>query len=387
MMTCSVYTNPGQRPQNEDTVFAEDYVFIVADGLGGHSDGKVASDLAVRTLSQILCKEDPAVFVIGGQRMEEAELMEAFLMDAIRQAGAVVLQEARKRGSDMATTVTAVIVKGKKAYCAHVGDCALLVSEDGNLPPVRRTVEHRRGASLYRTLGSNEQVTPDVLEFSPDSHGLFLLGCDGFWEHVDGSELSKIIEETPDYLLAERLGEAALKNGSPDNVSVIAVVGEDFTARNVFHQVESERLRLDGIPPSIEKTSQMDALRIFANRHGIALINPLEEENQAMKVKNQFLEKENQTLKDEIARLHNLIDDSKRKIEILEVDHQQLLDRLNSSTSSYWKLREVALQLFTQFHKLIKLYPNELISALSRPELERLNSIYQKLLKQKPPEK
>jgi len=105
-----------------------------------------------------------------------------------------------------------------------------------------------------------------------------------------------------------------------------------------------------------------------------------------MKVKNQGLENENQTLKDEITRLQNLIDDSNRKIEILEVDHQQLLDRLNISTSSFWKLRDVTLQLFSQFHKLIKLYPNELVNALSRSELERLNSIYQILLKQKPPE-
>jgi serine/threonine protein phosphatase PrpC len=373
MRTCSVYSSPGLRPQNEDTVFAEGNVFIVADGLGGHSDGKVASELAVKTINQILCNEDPAVFVIGGQRMEEDELMEAFLMDAIRQAGAVVLQEARKRGTDMATTITAVIVKGEKAYCAHVGDCALFVSEDGSLPPVRRTVEHRRGASLNRTLGSVEQITPDVVVFYPHPQGLFLLGCDGFWEHVDELQINKIIEETPDYLLAERLGEAALKNGSPDNVSVIAVIGEGFTSSHAVRQVDCESAWLDGLVASAEKSSRMDALRVFANNHGVTFSNPLEEENKALQA--------------EIVRLNTVIEELKQGIEMQKADHQHLEDRLNQLNNSSWKLRDVTIQLFAHLESLKKLYPREIANALTKPELDRLEAIYQMLLKQKPPQK
>ena len=373
MRICSVYSSPGLRPQNEDTVYAEGNVFMVADGLGGHSDGKVASELAVRTLSQILCNEDPTVFVIGGQRMEEGELMEAFLMDAIRQSGAVVLQEARKRGSDMATTITAVILRGETAYCAHVGDCALFVSEDGSLPPVRRTMEHRRGVSLNRTLGSNEQITPDVIVFHPHPQGLFLVGCDGFWEHVDGPEITKIIEETPDYLLAERLGQAALKNGSQDNVSVIAVTGEEFTASHATHQVDCERARLDGLVASAEKSSGMVALRVFAHHHGVAFRNPIEEENQALQA--------------EIIRLNAVIEEMKLGIEKQKADHQYLEDRLNHLNSSSWKLRDVTIQLFRHLETLKKLYPREVANALSRPELDRLEAICQTLLKQKPPQK
>jgi serine/threonine protein phosphatase PrpC len=373
MRTCSVYSSPGLRPQNEDTVYAEGNVFMVADGLGGHSDGKVASELAVRTLSLILCNEDPAVFVIGGQRMEEGELMEAFLMDAIRQAGAVVLQEARKRGSDMATTITAVILRGETAYCAHVGDCALFVSEDGSLPPVRRTMEHRRGASLNRTLGSTEQITPDVIVFHPHLQGLFLVVCDGFWEHVEGPEITKIIEETPDYLLAERLGQAALKNGSPDNVSVIAVIGEGFTSSHAVRQVNCERAWLDRMPASAEKSSRMDALRVFANNNGVAFSNPLEEENQALQA--------------EIIRLNAVIEEMKQGIEKQKADHQHLEDRLNQLNSSSWKLRDVTILLFRHIESLKKLYPREIANALTKQELDRLEAIYQTLLKQNPSRK
>jgi len=387
MRNCSVFSSPGVRPHNEDTIFAEGDVLIIADGLGGHADGKVASELAVETLSQLLCHEDPAVFVIGGQRMLEGELMEAFLMDAVRQAGAVVLQEARMRGSNMATTVTAVILKGEQAYCAHVGDCALLVSENGDLPPVRRTVEHRRGASLNRTLGSNEQATPDVISFSAGTQGLFLLGCDGFWEHVGETEISQIIEETPDYLLAERLGQAAIANGSPDNVSVIAVVGQEFSASRAERQVELERSRLDRSAVSAEKTNQVDNLRNFAIRNGIPFANPLEEENQVLRSDNQMLENENQNLQEEISRLHNLVTGLQQKVEQQEVDYQLLVDRTKNSSSNYLKLHKLTVEVLGHIHHLVRQYPKEMILALTRPELERLEKIYRALLAYKPPEK
>lgn len=387
MRTCSVFSSPGVRPQNEDTIFAEGEIFILADGLGGHADGKIASELAVQTISRLFSQENPAEFVIGGRRMEEAELMQAFLMDVIRQAGAVVLQEARKRGSNMATTVTAVILNGEKGYCAHVGDCALLVSEDGSLPPVHLTVEHRRGASLNRTLGSNEQVTPDLMAFSASPTGFFLLGCDGFWEHVGDQEISRLVMETPDYLLAERLGQTALKNGSSDNVSIVAVVGEHFSNAYAQSQVELERARINALPESAEKTSQMEALRGFANRHGIPFTNPLEEENQLLRAEIQTLESENRALKEEILGQHNIIEDLKKSIDLKSEEYQQLANQVKNSPTHYWRLRDVTLQLFAVIQRFNKLYPNEMISALSKPELERLGKIYQSLAAQKPPEK
>jgi serine/threonine protein phosphatase PrpC len=387
MKTFSVFSTPGLRSQNEDAIFAKDSVFIIADGLGGHSDGKIASEMAVQSLSQTLCREDPAVFVLGGQHMEEGELMEAFLMDAVRQAGALVAQEARTRGSDMATTVTAVILKGEMGYCAHVGDCALFVSQGGDLPPSRLTTEHRRGASLYRTLGGTDQVTPDILAFQAKSQGLFLLGCDGFWEHISDTELKIIIEDTPDYLLAERLGDSALKNGSSDNVSVVAVVGEAFSARNAAHQVDCERTRLDGLPSSPEKTTLMDTLRVFASKHKVPFTNPLEEENQALRLENQALLAENQSIKSENSQIQNQMAGLILEIESLQREAQILTERAKNSSTSYWKLRDVTLQLFSHIHNLLNLYPRELVRTISTPELERLNSIYQLLVKQKPPEK
>lgn len=388
MFQFSCFTSAGVRTQNEDAIFARDNIFIIADGLGGHSDGKIASELAVSALSQILLHEDPAVFVIGGQRMEESELMEAFLMDAVRQAGAEVLEEARRRGSDMATTLTAVMIRGRRLFCTHVGDCALLLSEDGSLPLTRRTVEHRRGASLNRTLGGAEQVTPDFLEFDCSDQSVFLLGCDGFWEHLDEAEISRILEETPVCALAERLVQAALANGSQDNVSVVAVVGEQFSSTLAEHQVETELARLNALPAGPEKETRLQALREFAAHHGVPISNPMEDEIRALQAEVDRLKLELEearhfdmvrTLQGEIARLNQALEEADHNAELIR---RQLLAQKNQNqemSRSSQRMATVTQQALTYLVTLWKQFPAPIERNIPRAELERMEKILQSL--------
>ena len=232
-MQVSTFTIPGLRELNEDTIYPSPdepggNLFIVADGLGGHTDGKIASQLAVEAVSKLVTNENPATFVLGGHRMSEPELMEAFLSDVVRQAGATVRYEAKQRSSDMGTTLLVVLIKNGRGYCAHIGDCALFVSETGQMPLVKMTVEHRRGPSLTRSLGAQEQVTPDVFSFVFDEHSILVMGCDGFWEHVTPDVIGRYLLETTPVKIAEELTQAAFKANSQDNISVIVVEGDTF---------------------------------------------------------------------------------------------------------------------------------------------------------------
>jgi protein phosphatase len=267
----SHFSTQGARDHNEDTIYpepgqAQGDLFIIADGMGGHSDGKIASGLACDSLRRIIEREDPATFVLGGHRMSEKELMEAFLSDAVRQAGAVVWHESRQRGSDMGSTVLAVLLKDGRGHCAHIGDGALFVSEDGQLPPVKLTTEHRRGSNLTRSLGAQEQVTPDVFSFTFTDESALVMGCDGFWEHVTPEHIGQLLVERPPFCVAAELGRAALEAGSSDNVSVIVVEGESFVARHAAHQIELYAKELAEQHNRSDWAVQRQALLEFGNR-------------------------------------------------------------------------------------------------------------------------
>ncbi len=243
-MQISQFSTAGKRETNEDTVYAmfqqpSGALLIIADGLGGHSDGKVASELACETVRRLVEHEDPAAFVVGGRDLQKSDLMQAFLYDIVRQASAMVWHEARQRGTDMQSTLLAVILTPGMGYAGHVGDCALFLSETGVLPVAKMTSEHRRGSSLIRTLGAEEQVTPDILPIPFDERSVLILGCDGFWEHVPPERMMRTLQNYPTFLVARELVAAALEAGSQDNVSVIAVTGEDFVSRHAANQMKT----------------------------------------------------------------------------------------------------------------------------------------------------
>jgi PPM family protein phosphatase len=243
-MLVNTYTTAGLCSDNQDSLYPQpdetgDNLFILADGLGGHSDGKAASALACNTLRETIRREDPASFVLGGKRKSEPELMQAFLSDAVRLVGANLWHAARERGSDMGTTLLAVLLKNDAGYCAHVGDCALFLSSDGTTPLQKVTEEHRRGRNLARSLGADQDVTPDVSAFPFNEQSVLVMGCDGFWEHVPAERTWELLQGCPPFCVAEELARAALDAGSQDNVSVIVVAGDEFAQRNAGRQIDA----------------------------------------------------------------------------------------------------------------------------------------------------
>ena len=192
------YTHAGGRSNNEDAVLALEkngkYLFAVADGLGGHDCGEVASGIAVKTLARAFEEDapfDPA--------------------SAVNAANKAILEKQAETGKDMKTTVALFFFDGQKAYVAHVGDSRVYLFHRGRV--VFQTTDHSASQLavnvgditpdqirhhedrnvLTRVLGALEQVKVDISEFDADLFERVLVCSDGFWEYVLENEMAEAL--------------------------------------------------------------------------------------------------------------------------------------------------------------------------------------------------
>ncbi len=239
-----------QRELNEDSLFSLTTtvagnnsnppfgLFIIADGMGGHQYGEVASNVAIRTISGYVMKKfHSTLFNLPALPLDESlqEIAQAAVMEAQR----AVLREAPGSG----TTVTAALVLGQQLTISHVGDSRayLLYNEHrmeavtrdhslvrrleelGQITPAEAAVHPQRNV-LYRALGQGETLEPDVVTTPFPVGGYLLLCSDGLWGVVPEDEIRKIIYEAPTIQRAcQNLTSAANSAGGPDNISVILV--------------------------------------------------------------------------------------------------------------------------------------------------------------------
>jgi PPM family protein phosphatase len=221
------------RSGNEDSYFCGRTVFAVADGLGGHQGGEVASAAAVEPLAAL----DGRAFADPGEAAEA-------LATAIREANTAILDRAAGDPGlwGMGTTVTAAVVASERhLQFAHVGDSRAYLLRDGNLGQL--TTDHtvvgelvRRGrltpaqaaihperSILTRAVGLDPSVPvdlPDPLELQAGDQ--VLLCSDGLTEAVDDDEIADLLAATTDGTAACRaLIDAANAAGGPDNITVV----------------------------------------------------------------------------------------------------------------------------------------------------------------------
>ena len=213
-------------------------LFIVADGMGGHQYGEVASNTAIRSISGYVMKKfHNSLFTLPSQPVEES--MQEILQAAIMEAQRSVLKEAPGSG----TTVTAALVVGQQLTIAQVGDSRgyMLYNEhrmeaitrDHSL--VRRLEElgqitaaeaavHPQRNVLYRAVGQGETLEADVVTTPFPIGGYLLLCSDGLWGLVSDEEMSRIIYSAPNIQRAgQDLIAAANAAGGPDNISAVLV--------------------------------------------------------------------------------------------------------------------------------------------------------------------
>jgi serine/threonine protein phosphatase PrpC len=223
------------RTANEDFYLHEkiadnEYLFIVADGMGGHQAGDVASKLASETfldVYKILRKKNTVI----QQGMELA----------VWKANAVVFKKAasdiKKRG--MGTTFSAVVIAGMKAYVAHVGDSRIYLVRNNKIKRittdhsfVEKLVEegritadeardHPQKNVLYMSLGARESFTPEFLNDIVLEEGDALVMCsDGLCTMVTDEKLNNAVMEDYPEKAAEALVQLANDNGGLDNITV-----------------------------------------------------------------------------------------------------------------------------------------------------------------------
>jgi len=213
-------------------------LYIVADGMGGHQFGEVASNAATRTVAgYILRKFHPYLFHVKTDTMDES--FQEIMQSAVCEAQRAIQREAPGSG----TTLTAALVLGQQITIAHVGDSrAYFVYPDGRIEPITRdhslvkrleelghitpeeaaNYPHRN--VLYRALGQGEILDPDIFTLGFPQPGFLMICSDGLWGVVAEHELVKAIVDAPNLQRAcQNLITAANMAGGPDNISVILV--------------------------------------------------------------------------------------------------------------------------------------------------------------------
>lgn len=239
------------RTHNEDSFFADKDLglFVVADGMGGHSAGEVASKMAVEALSGYIRKSyaggEP---LIGSSDLGRSDASNR-LVSGIRFANQVVCEAAKNNRSwkGMGTTIVAALVDGNRVSIAHAGDSRAYFVRSGTIfqltddhsvvaEQVRQGLLSKEEAEvsekrnlITRALGNDEALEVDVTEIDIVDGDRLLLCSDGLSTMVADDEVLMIIasDNAPESACI-RLVDEANNNGGRDNITVVAVF---FTAK------------------------------------------------------------------------------------------------------------------------------------------------------------
>jgi serine/threonine protein phosphatase PrpC/CRP-like cAMP-binding protein len=237
------------RDHNEDNYLVDKKLSlsVVADGMGGHAAGEVASALAVRIIHEEMKahRETIEMYARGeaDERSGSKEIL-SFLEQAVQRACAKIHEEAKadsaKRG--MGTTLSALMIAGSLGFIAHVGDSRIYLLRGGKIQQV--TEDHtvyneliKRGKlthdqiekvaqknAITRAVGVYERVEVDTLTIEVLPGDQFLLASDGLHGYIaHTAELEPYLEEMDGEIAAEELIALANRKGGKDNITAVLV--------------------------------------------------------------------------------------------------------------------------------------------------------------------
>lgn len=242
-MQISSYTHVGTvRKINEDACLAvppwsrlaiqkRACLFAVADGMGGHNAGEVASTIAVNALRDWFAEA------------EIDQVDERLFEEVFAATNSLIWDYSQKNPetSGMGTTLTAMVVKGKSAIIGHIGDSRLyrmrggklelitndhsLVAEQvrmGKLTPEQARVHPTRNI-LSRVMGGRQFVVPDCFQIEVEPEDLFLICSDGVTGMIDDNQITKMLLEQSPSRVARALCDQANKDGGKDNSTAVVL--------------------------------------------------------------------------------------------------------------------------------------------------------------------
>ncbi len=227
-------------PKDEQVMARKGAFFIVADGMGGHAAGEVASEIAVDTVSSTYYQD-------------EGDDIPLSLMNAIKRANALIHQRAAENmlRSGMGTTCVSAVLRGNIAYVANVGDSRAYLVRRGQSRQISQDhswVEEQVRAGLLtkdqarshaqrnvitRSLGTQAEVEVDVFSEKLEVGDTLVLCSDGLSGSINEEDLRAIINKYMPQESVYHLVERANENGGPDNITAIVVhvqeLGEEVT--------------------------------------------------------------------------------------------------------------------------------------------------------------
>ncbi len=277
------------RDLNEDNFLIDKKLAltIVADGMGGHAAGEVASAIAVRVIHQEVRKRIDLVKAYGSARAsrdgarEIQHMMEAAVLRACSRVHEEAKSDQQKRG--MGTTLSSLLVAGRHGFVAHVGDSRIYLYRDGKVQQI--TEDHtvyneliKRGRltreqidkvaqknAVTRAVGVYERVDVDTLMLDLLPGDQFLLASDGLHGYINHvAELEPYFEDEDGERAAAELVELANKKGGKDNITCVMVrIGQaDQSYANQARRLEQKRQALRNMP-LFSKLHERELLRIM----------------------------------------------------------------------------------------------------------------------------
>lgn len=218
------------RSENQDSGYAGPRLLAMADGMGGHAGGDIASSIVIGALADL-----------DGEALGSAEASKA-LLQRITSANDELAELARNEPSlqGMGTTLIAILRSNNKLVLAHIGDSRAFLARDGQLTQITKdhsfvqslvdegritadeAIGHPQRSLVTRVLTGQADDEPDVTVREARMGDRYLIASDGLTDYVAGDTISEIATagEAPG-ATAERLVDLALKAGAPDNVTVV----------------------------------------------------------------------------------------------------------------------------------------------------------------------
>ena len=211
-------------------------IYVVADGMGGHNAGEVASKMATDYIVRYIdenysSEEDKATLISKAIKAANEEIF--------------TFSKTNDKLNGMGTTVTAGLMTPQNIYIANVGDSCCMAFKNGELKKITKdhslvqelldsgtiseleAINHPKKNIITRALGTSSDVNVDVFKIEADEYDLFMLCSDGLTNEITREEILEIINSESNYIsIANDLVNLAKVKGGRDNITVLLFGGE-----------------------------------------------------------------------------------------------------------------------------------------------------------------
>jgi len=215
-------------------------IYVVADGMGGHAAGEIASMLAVQAAANSIAQQ--LVTLASSTDQVTDERLGTLVKTAVEEANLAVYKESRQRKNDMGTTITLALVVGDRCIVGNVGDSRTYLFRSGKLERiskdhslVMRLVDlgqitedeiysHPHRSAILRSLGEKPDVETDLFPLRLVPGDALFLCSDGQWEMVRNPRMQEVIATVDDpQAVCNQLVDEANQNGGEDNITAVLV--------------------------------------------------------------------------------------------------------------------------------------------------------------------